>query len=257
MNSIEIKKIRTVIFTLLVCYFPSLSHSQGTNQLFINFDDSTHFFLYINNQLVNQKSNSNEIIIGNLANESHLITVSLDSTSEKINKSIFFEKENTKIFLNLIIKDSIPHLVYNGESTLSNITDTNQNILFFQDSITLTDSSNNNENLINDNLSIYNGNIGCEINIIDINQFMNNVENIHSSEKKLMLLKNDLQNTCIKTTQLRTLLLSLPYEDHRIELCDEVYPNIYDLDNFRSLIELFKFEKSKNLFLKIINQNDP
>ena len=58
MNSIEIKKIRTVIFTLLVCYFPSLSHSQGTNQLFINFDNSTHFFLYINNQLVNQKSNS-------------------------------------------------------------------------------------------------------------------------------------------------------------------------------------------------------
>ncbi|MBM78723.1 MAG: hypothetical protein CL846_09595 [Crocinitomicaceae bacterium] len=255
MNSLEIKKIRTVIFILLLCYFPSMGHSQGTNQVVINFDDSTHFFLYINNQLINQKLNSNEITIGNLANESHLITVALDSTSEKINKSIFFEKENTKIFLNLIIKDSIPHLVYNGESTTLNISDTNQNILLFQDSILLLDSTKKNENLKNNNVITYSGNIGCEPNV-KINELLIKIDSIYSSEKKLIILKKGLVNNCIKTTQLRTLLLSIPYEDHRIELCNEVYPNIYDLDNFHSLIELFKFEKSKNLFLKIIKEND-
>ncbi|MDG2343298.1 MAG: DUF4476 domain-containing protein [Flavobacteriales bacterium] len=265
MNSLKTNKTLTLILIFVLSFLTKNHWAQnGTNQLIINTKDSSYISVYVNQKLISSVF-TKKILIENLRIESHLISIALDSSLQIINKTIFFEKKETIIYLELIINDSIPQLIYNGESKIKDFErDSNQVVYIYYDSIVVLDSTSNLKiPLINSDLIKYNGPKGCERYINDVDSILVDLDNIFSSEKKMNYLKgwivveSILNNLCLSTKHLKILLESIPYEDHRIELCEKLYPDlIYDLDNFHSLIELFKFEKSKNLFLKIIEEND-
>ena len=252
MNSFKVLRLRIFICFVILSLFTFKTKAQiGTNQLIINSKDSLFISVSINKKLLSS-SFTNKVTIGNLNMESHDITVVLDS-NVKINKSIFFNKNESAIYLDLIFNDSSTFLVFSGESKIENII--NDSIYMYNDSLSTLDS-----NVINNSfkadLTSYNGEKGCNNPLKDIDTILTNLESNFSSSEKLIYLKSFLINKCIYTNMLRRLLLLIPYEDQRVELCKIVYPEIYDLDNFESLIDLFKFEKSKNIFLKIIEKND-
>jgi hypothetical protein len=257
MNSLKVLQFRTFIFLILLGVFISKIQAQhGTNQLIINSEDSLFISVFVNERLINS-SYTNKIRIGNLVNESHHITIALDSGLKKINKSIFFNENESVIFLDLISNDTLTHLIFNGESKIQNIeNDSVHSFYMYFDSIVNSDSTVLIDKSLKNNLILYDGKKGCNNPIKNVDSILINIDSIFSSEHRLAYLKSILENKCISTKHLRSLLLSISYEDHRIELCEIVYPEIYDLDNFQLLINLFKFEKSKNLFLKIFEEND-
>ena len=252
MNSFKVLRLRIFIFFVISSLFIFKTKAQiGTNQLIINSKDSLFISVSINKRLISS-SFTNKVTIGNLAMESHDLTVVLDS-NVIINKSIFFNENESAIYLDLIFNDSSTFLVFSGESKIEKIT--NDSIYIYDDSLNTLDSDIN-DNSLKVDLTSYIGKKGCNDPLKDIDQILADIDNTFSSSYKLNYLKSCLINECIYTNTLRRLLLLISYEDHRVELCKIVYPKIYDLDNFESLIDLFKFEKSKNLFLKIIEEND-
>ena len=258
MNSLKTNKTLTLILIFVLSFLTKNHWSQnGTNQLEINTKDSSYISVFVNQRLISSAF-TNKILIENLRIESHQISIALDSSLQKIDKTIFFEKKETIIYLELILNDSIPQLIYNGESEINDFErDSNQVVYIYYDSIVVLDSTSNLKIPLNNDLISYDGPKGCKQYIDGIDSILIDLENIFSSEKKLNYLESTLNTVCVSTKHLKTLLESISYEDHRIELCEKLYPqSIYDLDNFHSLIELFKFEKSKNLFLKIIGEND-
>lgn len=252
MNSFKVLPLRIFIFFVMLSLFTVKTKAQiGTNQLIINSKDSLFISVSINKRLISS-SFTNKVIVGNLITESHDIAVVLDS-NVTLNKSIFFNESESAIYLDLIINDSSSFLIFSGESKIENIE--NDSIYVYHDSLNASPKA-----IIDDSvkteLTFYNGQKGCKDPLKNIDQILANLDSNFSSLNKLIYLKSILINKCIYTKSLRRLLLLISYEDHRVELCKIVYPKIYDLDNFSSLIDLFKFEKSKNLFLKIIEEND-
>ena len=121
MHSLKFNQTLALLFLLVLSFFTNKMYAQnGTNQLIINSQDSSQISLFINQRLI-CSSYTNKLRVGNLINESHQITIALDSSLKKVSKSIFFNQNEAVIYLDLICNDSINHIVFNGESKIKDI----------------------------------------------------------------------------------------------------------------------------------------
>ena len=89
MNSLKTNKTLTLILIFVLSFLTKNHWSQnGTNQLEINTKDSSYISVFVNQRLISSAF-TKKILIENLRIESHQISIALDSSLQKIDKTIF------------------------------------------------------------------------------------------------------------------------------------------------------------------------
>ncbi|MNU52204.1 hypothetical protein D3C71_412100 [compost metagenome] len=93
----------------------------------------------------------------------------------------------------------------------------------------------------------YTGNVGCNGYPMDENRFNQVVQSIESKgfdDTKLTMAKQVINTNCMKSSQVKRLMMLFSFEDTRLDLAKYAYGYTYDLGNYYQLNDAFKFESS-------------
>lgn len=93
----------------------------------------------------------------------------------------------------------------------------------------------------------YNGNVGCNGYPMDetrFNQVVQSIEAKNFDDSKLTMAKQVINTNCMKSSQVKRLMMLFSFEDTRLELAKYAYGYTYDIGNYYQLNDAFKFESS-------------
>ena len=65
---------------------------------------------------------------------------------------------------------------------------------------------------------------------------------------------SNILNNCLSSSQIKTLLSELSFEEDKLELAKKAFKNVADPENFGSIKEVFDFDDSKNEIDTLIKQ---
>ncbi|MFZ6052594.1 DUF4476 domain-containing protein [Halocola ammonii] len=99
-----------------------------------------------------------------------------------------------------------------------------------------------------DSTMIYSGEKGCSLpaSSREVRQVISAMQESFFERQKREMAIEFVQNNCVRTSALRTILEEISYEDKRLEVLSKA--NIYDLDNLDSLRDLFLLDSMKAEF---------
>ncbi|MNJ83990.1 hypothetical protein D3C87_14230 [compost metagenome] len=93
----------------------------------------------------------------------------------------------------------------------------------------------------------YTGNVGCNGYPMDETRFNQVVQSIESKgfdDSKLTMAKQVINTNCMKSSQVKRLMMLFSFEDTRLDLAKYAYGYTYDIGNYYQLNDAFKFESS-------------
>lgn len=96
----------------------------------------------------------------------------------------------------------------------------------------------------------YRGNSGCEVQLSDPTflQLVKPIANVKEENKRLNEISELVKGNCFTTAQLMKLSSLLSFDRNKLTLSKDVYHYIYDLDNYRSVMQIFASESYKQEF---------
>ncbi len=93
----------------------------------------------------------------------------------------------------------------------------------------------------------YSGNVGCNGYPMDETRFNQVVQSIEAKgfdDSKLTMAKQVINTNCMKSSQVKRLMMLFSFEDTRLDLAKYAYGYTYDIGNYYQLNDAFKFESS-------------
>lgn len=93
----------------------------------------------------------------------------------------------------------------------------------------------------------YSGNVGCNGYPMDetrFNQVVQSIEAKNFDDSKLTMAKQVINTNCMKSSQVKRLMMLFSFEDTRLDLAKYAYGYTYDIGNYYQLNDAFKFESS-------------
>lgn len=242
------KGIFVIVLSLI-----GLSSLSQTSILEVSSNDSSTFFLFIDDVLIEDTLNfqyqlelkeSNEIDIAAKLNldSNYVAEKSIQIETSSVHTYQLMSVANQLIFafsgshpINFDLQvEMITQEVADSESTRS---------------LAGIDIKTPRASETSDSLFIRPLNIGCPspMSSSAFNRALQTVESKSFQKERKKLVKEILNSNCLSSTDFQSLIETLEYEDDKLEIVKASYSSIYDIDNFPSL---------KNVFLLNTNQNE-
>jgi hypothetical protein len=96
----------------------------------------------------------------------------------------------------------------------------------------------------------YAGKKGCSkpTKTAEVKTFANQLTNEFLSSRKMALTERFLENNCVRTNDLASLLAQFEFEDQKLELVKKAQNAVFDLDNLHQLGVFFKLNSNREAF---------
>ena len=101
---------------------------------------------------------------------------------------------------------------------------------------------------------IYQGNVGCDQPSSNFETMFEDALDVSFNSEKLDWVRSYLKNSCLKVSQLDRVLTLFEFEDHKLEVVQLLYQNVYDLDNIVNLESHFQLGRLRERFYQLVDQ---
>jgi len=239
------KRFTILLLTLLVMSSGKLLAQQS--KLVVQSKDTLSFFLMIGGKQVNdsaQQSVSKVIEADNV-----LIDLILnDSVKTHISTSLYLE-ENSEVTYQINKMRGEYRLLPFSEvewAPAGQVSPETGDTTSLPDSLSTAGDSTE-----VDSTMMYRGKKGCSLPApsVEVREVLSAMGETFFERQKQEIAIEFVQNNCVRISALRSILEKISYEDKRLEVLSR--SNIYDLDNFDSLRNLFLLDSMKSQFDEI------
>lgn len=96
---------------------------------------------------------------------------------------------------------------------------------------------------------------GCthEMSAIALANLLGQLEEQFMDRQRINIIENLTRDKCLDVGQLRQMATFIEFEDSRLELCQRLYPQVIDKDQYASLEDLFILSAHREKFAEFLN----